>query len=288
MPTIRSFTLDASKLAPVIYKSLPHETTSTGLVVEPEVQEELEEFLAEFLHFVGSHEKVYLRVDAFPNGANLDIIEINVECREGWGIALNLLASAGEALDSDAALFLPSELMGVNDDYLPEFELAKREAERYGHALTITPHACVPGETFNDKLYLAEFSRVWRGKRVRVPPMYARSWVNWGELPDHVVFKFRDKNGPESRAARFSVTDRASIGKGTFVRSQYERGNIIGQHRIGRFLLEDQSVAQAIFMCAANGGILAKTVTGYLQVAPPETFIINDRTAKKGPLVLMS
>ncbi len=111
--------------------------------------------------------------------------------------------------------------------------------------------------------------------------MYSVENSRWEDVPTDVVFKFREKYGERSREARYSVARRAQVGKGKFMRKCYNEGSAIAQDYLDPLRFEDGSATQAIIMCSR-----AVPVVGYLQVAPQGIFVINDKTASKGVLVL--
>ena len=284
MPTIRTFTLDSAELAERIYRDYPHKTTSVGATLTESVQHELKEFLEAYLRFLGSNEHQFLRLDVFLSDDVLNVIEINAELQDGWGVALNLLRASGNTLPMCNGAKFPTEIIAYSEDYLPEFELAQNELARIGKEMQIAWWRDRPGipskSLFDDKMYLAQFSREWRGDQVHIPKTYWAENTAWEQLPDDVVFKFRHKYGEQAQRARYSVACRADIGKGKFVRQCYTAGHAVVQERIEPLRLEDGSATQAIIMCSG-----CHPITGYLQVAPPNVFVINDRTACKGPLV---
>lgn len=285
MLTVRTFPLDDSIVAKRIYRDYPHQTTTVGCVIAEPARRELASFLEEFLRFINCGENLYLRLDVFLNGGVLNVIEINVELQDGWGVALNLLRASGNKPKPFNGAVLPPEIIAYSEDYIPEFELAQREFATIGHTMQIVgwrERQGVPSKSkYDDKLYLADFSRLWRGSLVHVPPMYSVENTVWEDLPYDAVFKFREKYGEASRKARYSVARRVDIGKGKFMRQCYNAGTAIAQEYIEPLRLDDGSATQAIILCAG-----ATPMTGYLQVAPQSIFVINDKTASKGALVL--
>lgn len=284
MPRVHTFDLDTSVVARRIYRNYTHETTVVGATIETTVCKELSEFLHAYLAENRCSEHVFLRVDAFVDADSLRIIEVNAELQDGWGVALNLLRASGNVPQRNRAPF-PTEIIVYYEDYLPEFELAREEFRRLGHEMQIVSWRKRPGvllkNPLDDKMCLARFSRLWQGSRVRIPRTYWNENTVWEDLPDDVIFKFRHKYGTHSRKAGFSVARRSDIGNGKYIRRCYAKGDVIAQERILPFTTADGSVTQAIILCSGY-----VPVTGYLQVAPQGTFIINDKTAQKGPLVL--
>lgn len=283
MPKKVTFTLDDSIVAERMYKDCAHRTTPHGLVIEKCVQEELRAFLAAFLEFVGCKECVFLRMDAFVSETHLDVIEINVELQDGWGVALNLLRAAGHSPSFNGA-YLPTEIIDYDNGYHEEFDLAQREFGLFGHRMNVVHwrdrRGVIAKGEFDSKMFLARFAQVWKGERVRVPRMFFAEATAWEAIPEDVVFKFCHKYGKEARQAGFSVATRVQLGKGKHMRRCYNAGTAIAQERVTTLSLHDGSRAQAIIL-SSRDDLLA----GYTQVAPSGEFIINDRTSVKGPLV---
>lgn len=266
-----------------MYRDYPHRTTEQGLVVEHAVCQELRVFLRQFLDFLGVRNPLFMRIDAYVRDAALTVIEVNVELQDGWGVSLNLLRACGGVCCQ--VKHLPSEIIVYNDDYLAEFELAKREASMLGRNLELVSWRDRPGipakSAFDDKLYLTRFSRLWQGHFIQIPSMHEIADTSWENLPEDVVFKFREKYGEHARKARYSVKRRRDMGKAKFIRRCYEERSAIAQAYIETLRLQDGSAVQAVIMC--HGDV---PVTGYLQVASPDVFVINDKSATKGPLLL--
>jgi hypothetical protein len=284
MPRVSEFVLDTSIIAKRIYRDAPHTITSTGLLIEPEVREEIREFLSRFLEFSGCNEHVFLRLDAFFDDTALTIIEVNVELHDGWGVALNLLRAAGRAPNFCPGAKLPQEIVAHNNEYLPEFELAREEFAQFGNELSVVSWRKRPKilakHWLDDKLFLAQFSRVWRGRRVITPHSYWNENTSWDDRPPNGVFKCRDKHGAAATTIRHSVLDLSGVKKGKALRVFWESADAIIQERERPAQLEDWSPMQAILLCSRS-----EPLCGYLQVAPPSSFIINDKGTLKGPLV---
>ncbi len=279
------FPLDDEIVATCIYRDYPHQTTNVGCVVGEATQRELRLFLKGFLRYLRCEDHLFLRIDAFLAGEVLNVIEINVELQDGWGVALNLLRASGNKPKHWNGATLPVEIIARSEDYIPEFTLAAHEFATLGHTMQVVrsheQHQVLAKSVYDDKLFLAEYSQSWCGTLVHVPKMYSIQNTTWEHIPKDVVFKFREKYGETSRAARYSVATREQIGRGKFMRQCYDAGSAIAQDRIEPLRLEDGSSTQAIILCSG-----ATPVVGYLQVAPKDVFIINDKTAKKGVLVL--
>ncbi len=127
MLTIRTFALNDEVLAKRVYRDYPHQTTPVGLVMQEPMRRELTSFLGAFLDFIGCPENLFLRLDVFIKDDVLNVIEINVELQDGWGVALNLLRASGNKPRPINGTALPTEIIAYSDDYLPEFEHPKSQ-----------------------------------------------------------------------------------------------------------------------------------------------------------------
>lgn len=297
MTRITQFHLDESILAKTIYKGYPHKTTATGLLLGEEVREELRAFLRQFLQCSGYPEDdLYFRIDAFIGEEGLYIIEINVELQDGWGVALNLLRASGNELfiPYGAISRLPTVFQNYGNGYRTEFELACEELALLGFEkrpiVQDMPSYLAPGtpvyppkHELDSKIYLARFAPQWDGESVIVPRMFCVETTPWDAVPEDVIFKFCRKYGPEARKARYSVLDRSKAGKAKFIRRCYNAGTLVAQKRVSPLTLDDGSVTQAVILCVGP-----QPATGYLQVSPAGTMVINDKTAKAGPLLFVS
>jgi hypothetical protein len=241
MFTIRTFTLNTSEIATSIYRDCPHQTTSVGMILTESARHELGEFLEAYLRFLGSNEHLFLRFDIFLGNDALNVIEVNAELQDGWGVALNLLRASGNTLPVCNDANFPTEIIAYSEDYLSEFKLAQSELARIGKEMKIAWSHDRPGipskSPFDDKLCLAQFSREWRGNRVRIPKTYWVENTDWEQLPDDVVFKFRHKYGEPAQRARYSVATRSGIGRGKFMHQSYVAGHVVVQERIEPFRL---------------------------------------------------
>ncbi len=305
MIQLNRFPLKSELVAPNIYGRYLHRTTDLGVLVPEEHRSELRRFLHEFLRFSGYPEKgVYLRVDAFMNQGQLQIIEINAHFVDGWGIALNLARAAGRPVELNGASF-PEIWTTSNEIYRPELELACQELTLQGYRCRTMPYDEVLqrtdtevywygrfnryrdyplvrptfGQDLDNKYNLARFSWQWESALVEIPLYYSQEVTDWDELPRNVVFKFCDKAGPEVARARSSVLYRDQIGKGKFVRQCYRAETAVAQEVIRPTRLDDGSLTQLIVMAAGS-----EPLTGYLQVVPAGTRIINDNSTH-GPLI---
>lgn len=294
---IKKFVLDESILARTIYSRrgmvMPFKTAEWGLVLNGDIRSELNRFVEEFLAFHGySPQELYFRLDAFLQEEKLLILEINVELQDGWGVALNLLRAASLKVDVPNGAELPKEFIDYGDGYRAEFELACSELSLLGHEAGIQestlPRWWVPKHELDGKIYLARFARHWRGHQVLVPVMHHYEETPWEELPENVIFKFNEKYGDEALRARCSVIRKQGrdFGKGKFVRQCYNSSKAVAQEWIEPMRLEDGSITQVVILCAG-----VQPITGYLQVVPQgeefhlkDTLVINDRSAKAGPL----
>jgi hypothetical protein len=292
MTQVTEFQLNENVLAKSIYKSYPHKTTQTGLLLKDEVRQELKAFLKHFLQCSGYQEEgLYFRIDAFIGEERLYIIEVNVELQDGWGVALNLIRASGNVLSPNGAV-LPKAFTDYGNGYKAEFELACSELALLGVAAAVTSkqYYLAPGQEvrppkheMDSKMYLARFASRWDSESVIIPRMYCAETTPWDEIPEDVIFKFCHKYGAEALKARYSVIERSNVGKAKFVRKCYNKGTLVAQERVSPLMLDDGSVTQAVIMCAGT-----EPVTGYLQVSPAGTIVINDKTAKAGPLLFVS
>ncbi len=292
MISVKELCLNLDVLAITVYKDFSHKTTSTGVLISEKIREELIFFLKQFQKKTEyQFEDLFFRIDAFIGKGFINIIEINVELQDGWGVSLNLLRAADIKLPLYPNLRMPKIFIDYHNGYRPEFELACRELQLLGLSAKIIsateyeddPKPIYPlKHDLDSKIHLARFSveEQWSNQYIKIPRMYYSKITPWDELPEDIVFKFCNKYGPEAIRARYSVIKRKDAGKAKFVKECYEKGSLIAQDRIEPLTLEDGSVTQVVIMCAGS-----QPVTGYLQVSPPQTIIINDKTAKAGPLL---
>src|SRR3989338_7094869 len=191
---VERFSLDESVLPRSVYRDpfkgyeIAHKTTSWGLVLEDEVQDETGAFFDKLL-----------------------ILEVNVETQDGWGVALNLVRAAGVKVEIPPDADMPGEFIDYGDGHRAEFELACQELALLGCKAAIKEGELnpdpwfwgipwsIPKHELDDKMYLARFASTWQGESVLVPKMYHRDEVPWEEIPEDVIFKFGKKYGPESR-----------------------------------------------------------------------------------------
>lgn len=289
------FDLNPEVLASTVYLNYPHRTTRSGIVIGQDVRDEVGEFLGQFIASMAAPDGLFFRIDVFIQTHGLQIIEVNVELQDGWGVGLNLLRAAGQPLEIPVGTRMPGQFVDHGDGHTKEFVLACYELKRLGRNCTIVnksrsfghglpplePKRSFPRKSeWDSKIYLARFSDKWLGKRVGIPAMYCHETTPWEAVPDNVVFKFCHKHGPEAERAKYSVIPRDRAGKAKFIRRCYLDGSLVAQQRIEPACLPDGRAVQAVILCSGTNA-----VTGYLQVADRETFIINDRTASCGPLV---
>ena len=307
MIKLQSFQLKASELASCIYDAQPHQVSPIGLRIDLKIKNELELFLSRFINSCNvSEDGVYLRTDAFfcPETGLIEIIEVNAHFVDGWGIALNLQRAAGIKNLLNGTSFPPFWTTSQSI-YQPELELACQELTLLGHpakpinwqsALAnstdqiywygrfdryIKHPQVVPanGPLIDDKKQLAIFSDQWQGDRVTVPECFWPEKTSWSGLHEDIIFKFRHKNGPEVKKARFSVQFKANAGRAKFIKKCFQQDLGIAQKVIKPFLMPDGSPTQLIILSVGS-----KILTAYMQIALPETKIINDNSAH-GPVV---
>lgn len=177
MIKFKTFELDRTIVAPVIYRDYPHKTTPVGLVVEMAVVQELKCFLKKFLEFHNRTEAgTFIRVDAFFSENGLQVIELNVELADGWGVALNLARASGNLVTLPLGIELPSHYVAYTSNYISEYQLAVKEFCRLGHHVgDIESRYCEIEikDELDNKMCLERFSRIWKGDLVKVPKMYS-------------------------------------------------------------------------------------------------------------------
>lgn len=301
----RDFQLNASVIAPCIYASAHHRTTTLGAVVSSSVQDELRCLLRQLLDVAGvGSEGTFFRVDAYPDASGLlNVLEVNAHFVDGWGTALNLARAAGYRVALDPTCF-PRLWTSEEDVYLPELQLTHDELARYGvqgggqppriierrealnganepvywygrfRRFDESPHIRpASGDRLDDKGLLSDLSLLWEGNEVLVPMTYGCEVASWDELPRAVVFKPRRKYDTNS-----PVQFRSDIGRGREARQAYDEGETVAQEVLTRYLVANRPV-QLVIMCAGT-----EPLTGYLQHADEGTRIIND-DSEHGPLI---
>lgn len=299
--TFRKFVLNSSIVAPCIYGTARHRTTTLGAVLSGALRDELRRLLLQLLDVAGVDEEgTFFRIDAYPDtDGRLHVLEVNAHFVDGWGTALNLARAAGCRMSLDTARF-PRLWTSEEDIYLPELKLARDELARLGVA---DPRAIgwreamngfeepvywygrfrrfddypymrpAAGDRLDDKGLFTELSLLWEGDEVLVPMTYGCELTSWDELPRNVVFKPRRKYD-----ADLPVQFRSDIGRGREICQAYEDGNVIAQEVLTRHLMNNRPI-QLIVMCVG-----VEPVTGYLQHAGEGVRIIND-DSEHGPLI---
>lgn len=280
MPYLQKTLLDRAIVAPSIYGDFPHLVTDLSLVIEGEVKTELGRFIREYAAFLGAEDK-YFRIDLYFDGDRVYVIEVNVEVADGWGVALNLLRAAGRELCERTTL--PSVFSTFPDDpRVTEFKLAVNEFAILGATSSIE---VLPVRTFDpldNKLHLARFSDVWIGERLRIPRLYWNGNAAWEDVPQDVYLKFADKFCAEAIRSRYSAKPRSELGKAKQMKQLFAEGNAIAQERVNPSLTACGKQVQAVAMCSGS-----QVVTGYIQVAPAERSVINDKGTEKGALIFL-
>lgn len=275
--------LDTTVVASSIYGDMPHIVEPLGLVIDQGARVELKEFMARFCAFVEIDDanKKYFRLDLYFDGVTLYVIEINVEVADGWGVSLNLLRAARRSLYCSELSFPKTIPTFPGDLRQTEFELACREFDTYGHKAEIVTEDQRLFDPLDNKLFLARFSHTWTGERIKIPRMYYHDVCSWENVPADVYLKYADKFCPEAIRSRYSAKPRSELGKARQMQKLYGEGRSIAQERVEAYRLPDGRQVQAVVLCAG-----CVPVTGYIQIAPPERQVINDKGTAKGVLVL--
>lgn len=280
MPYLQKTLLDRAIVAPSIYGDFPHLVTDLSLVIEGEVKTELGRFIREYAAFLGAEDK-YFRIDLYFDGDRVYVIEVNVEVADGWGVALNLLRAAGRTL-FERKTFPTAFTTFPDDPRMTEFKLAVNEFAILGAVSSIE---VLPVRTFDpldNKLHLARFSDLWVGERVKIPQLYWNGNAVWEDVPQDVYLKFADKFCAEAIRSRYSAKPRSELGKAKQMKQLFAEGNAIAQERVNPFLTACGKQVQAVAMCSGS-----QVVTGYIQVAPAERSVINDKGTEKGALIFL-
>lgn len=276
MPYLQETTLDRTIVAPSIYGNFPHTVTDLALMVEPEIRVELERFVQEYAAFLGAAGK-YFRIDLYVEAGYVYIIEVNVEVADGWGVALNLLRAAGYT-PCDESVFPTQFPTFAEDARQTEFGLAIAEFAQLDHQASMIHLDAPVTDELDNKWHLARFAGRWKSDRVLIPIFYWQEKCQWDSLPNDVYFKRVDDVG----AKRQKVIARTSCARQNDFRQQYRKCRVIAQQQVATLTTADGSQAQAVVMCSDT-----KVVAGYIQVAPAERDVINDRGTKKGSLLFL-
>ncbi len=298
------FPLDQSIVAPVIYGTTPHQTTSTGVILSKQVRKELCNFLDMLYTTTPMSFWMYYRIDAYFSVKEccLFILEINAAFVDGWGTALNLSRASGIQLP-DRLLVFPELFATQNEIYLPELQLFRDElAARGDNQHTIVPWDpekyksgdealylygkvstddypnVFPGDNKRDnKMHLARLSKRWIGNYVHVPRHFTIQDTPWEDIPENAVLKFCDKESSACRRAGSSVLFGKPRGKAPFLNQCYRNGELLAQEYIAPERKDDLN-CQLIIM-----GSLWDPIAGYVQYSPRR--LINDNSIH-GPLLI--
>lgn len=280
MPYLQETLLDRAIVAPSIYGDFPHFVTDLLLVIENEVKTELGRFVREYAAFLDAQDK-YFRIDLYFDGDRVYVIEVNVEVADGWGVALNLLRAAGRTL-FERTTFPTAFTTFPDDPRVTEFKLAVNEFAILGATSSIEVLPVRTLDPLDNKLHLARFSNMWVGERVRIPRLYWNGNAAWEDVPQDVYLKFADKFCAEAIRSRYSAKPRLELGKAKQMQQLFAEGNAIAQERVNPSLTACGKQVQAVAMCSGS-----QVVTGYIQVAPAERSIINDKGTEKGALIFL-
>ena len=280
MPYLQETPLDRAIVATSIYGDLPHLVTNLSLIIESDIKAELGRFVREYATFLDAEDK-YFRIDLYFDGDYVYVIEVNVEVADGWGVAFNLLRASGRSLCEKPTV--PTVFPTFpGDPRETEFTLAVNEFAILGVASSIEVLSERKFDPLDNKLYLARFSDVWIGERVKVPRLYWRGNAAWEDVPQDVYLKFADKFCPEAVKSRYSAKPRSELGKAKQMKQLFAEGSAIAQERVNPSLTACGKQVQAVAMCSPS-----QVVTGYIQVAPAERSVINDKGTEKGVLMFL-
>ena len=310
---IVEFPFDQTQFPVSLYGNKPYHVGNTGLKMPRQIKNEVECLIQEFVAACGFGKKgVYLRLDLFinPNFEQVHLLEVNSRLVDGWGAAFSLAQAGGQKIEEISTnarhATFPSfwHLPFSNRVYRNDFDFTLRELNHLGvsttelialdskssndwiyyygwdrpekNGLQIAPSF---GYEIENKVHLAQFSRVWQGERVNIPLGYSVYNAAWDEIPrDQVIFKFCEKHGEDSEQARTSVLYPNQVGKGRFVKQCYARGTIVAQDLIAPLEVSDK-ICQLILLTNS-----ASVIAGYVLWAPHGTRIITD-AYEHAPLV---
>lgn len=297
-----NFDTDPSIVAPVIYGTKRHETTSLGVTLSSGIAEELRFFFSEFNAFIGAEQCPYYRIDAYFDEQTLWILEINASFVDGWGTALNLARASKIPIDPKVLAF-PQKFATTDTVYLPEMKLFLSELTCrglkehkiykyseigsdepvyvYGRVGSKKQPHILPydGLRLDNKLNLGTFSREWCGEFVRTPEHHIRRFEDWENVPHDVVLKFCNKDSFECQRARQSVMFQKPSGKAPFLRQCYCEETLLAQN-IVRPTKQGANNCQLIIFVIGD-----EPITGYVQYSQNE--IINDNSIH-GPLKILN
>ena len=250
------FTLNPGvAIAPVIYQGARHQVTPWGATVGPDIAGELQRFVQEYAWHVGAHQP-FFRIDVYPSGSHLAILEVNTCFVDGWGTAANLSRATGIPVPLERIGFPRCLGWHGSNVYLPELELlvselAIRGANDYhickydnrrpgchGEPCYLYGRIAGPnvwplnGLTLDNKSYLATFGHRWSSQHVIVPAHYTSADTPWDGIPADAVLKLTDKSDPATAIVRWSVRLGKPQGKAKFLRQLYAEGRLIAQARV--------------------------------------------------------
>lgn len=291
------FNTDESVIAQIIYGTSNHSTTNKGVVISPEVRQELQQFLSNFNTAVGVEQTPYYRIDAYFDEKSLWILEINASFVDGWGTALNLARASDIVIDSEKLIF-PERFASINRVYTPELKLLVSELTHLGmngHSIhewnrddadkiyvygrvgsKNQPHVLpYDGLRLDDKLNLGLFSKGWCGNFVKVPRHFISRYESWEEIPQNAVLKFCDKGSEECKRARHNVIFGKPSGKAPFIKRCYRAETLLAQDFVPP-KTQDGKNCQLVILAIGD-----EPITGYVQYS--HSRMIND-SSTHGPL----
>ena len=292
-----NFAMNNATLAPVVYKTAPHQTTNRGVMVSSEIIQEIRTFLKEFNAWLGINHTPYYRIDAYFDDEKLYILELNAAFVDGWGTALNLARASNISIDSQKLVF-PEIFTTPNKDYLPELTLLINELSLLGIKGVICEwngeitrptyvygripksQPCIlprDGIQLDNKLNLGLFSKLWKGKNVVIPRHFIGRFNEWEHIPQNVVLKFCDKESVECLRARHSVIFGKPSGKAPFLKRCYRTEILLAQGHI-QPMKKSRGNCQLVILTIGD-----EPITGYVQYSQSD--MINDNSVH-GPLYI--
>lgn len=306
--SLQEFDLDRSLVPESIYTWMKWEITNIWLSFSPEIREEIDRFIWEFLSrsWFPESKPAFLRIDAYidPDGSWIQILDVNASFVDGWWNALNLTRAIGASVNGILIEDFPTRLLLREEQYRPEFELAMRELQLargspeskrfkevkaidsrvptyiYGNPLWVQEPNTYPYDALrmDNKRLLARFSETWKSDTVQIPKIYTPDSLSWEALPTDWVVKLISKSdikeNPDTRRVQiwFKKNNQA-------LRLLWDAGRLIVQEKTDTMKDNSGNNAQAVIL--ATG----KVVAGYVQFSPKG--IINDDSIQ-WPLLLQS
>ncbi|MFH1621017.1 MAG: hypothetical protein ABIB04_02945 [Patescibacteria group bacterium] len=306
-------TINHDLLPKSLYGDKPYRVDGKGLIIPHSFKHEIEKLLNKFLATrLFDKQGVFLRLDLFidPELDRIHLLEINSRLVDGWGASFNIIRAAGEKVEelsvvASRALFPPFWYLPLsNRVYRNDFDFVLRELNLLGVSVLeaktlgdIPPSEWVyyygwdrpknnrprlapsSGYEIENKVHLADFSQTWHGDQVRIPRGYSRGNTVWDDIPrEQVIFKFCEKQCPDSRRAGSNVLYPKEVGRGRFTKQCYNRGTIVAQDIVSSLEFEDR-ICQLVLLTSGE-----TVITGYVLWAPRMARVITD-AYEHGPLL---